>query len=154
MTETLTLSSPLELQPTSDVSEATIPTTEAPKQNAVRSPVIETMHSVTERFGLNKKQRMIYNIVAQKFVNQNILKVDNNGEPLQMLMTGPGSTGKTHAVRALQELMKLHNSQHLIHFLGPTGTSAKQTGGMTCQGRCGHQKHVTTRSSRERTLWE
>ena len=27
-------------------------------------------------------------------------------------------------------------------------------GGAVCQGRCGHQKHVTTRSSRERTLWE
>ena len=48
-----------------------------------------------------------------------------------MLMTGPGGTGKTHAVRALQELMKLHNSEHLIRFLGPTGTSAKQIGGMT-----------------------
>ncbi|KAF9779878.1 hypothetical protein BJ322DRAFT_975767, partial [Thelephora terrestris] len=51
--------------------------------------------------------------------------------PLRMLMTGPGGTGKTHAVRALQELMRLHNSQHLIRFLGPTGTSAKQIGGMT-----------------------
>ena len=47
-----------------------------------------------------------------------------------MLMTEPGGTGKTHAVRVLQELMKLHNSQHLICFLGPMGRSVKQIGEM------------------------
>jgi hypothetical protein len=48
-----------------------------------------------------------------------------------MLMTGPGGTGKMHAVKALQKLMTLHNAQHLIRFLGPTGSSAKQIGGTT-----------------------
>ena len=113
------------------VPGAPIPVTEAPKLGTASSSVAETVRSVAEKFGLNKKQEMVYNIVSQKFINQNILKVDDGREPLRMLMTGPGGTGKTHAVRALQELMKLHNSQHLIRFLGPTGTSAKQIGGMT-----------------------
>ena len=127
-TETLTVSPLLGLPLASGVP---IPVTEAPKLGIASSSVAETVRSVAEKFGLNKKQKMVYNIVSQKFINQNILKVDESREPLRMLMTGPGGTGKTHAVRALQELMKLHNSQHLIRFLGPTGTSAKQIGGMT-----------------------
>lgn len=111
--------------------EGPICATEA--QNRSTEPLLafETVHSVADKFGLNEKQRVVYNIIAQKFVNQHILKANNGKEPLRMLMTGPGGTGKTHAVRALQELMKLHNSQHFIRFLGPTGTSAKQIGGMT-----------------------
>ena len=113
------------------VPEVPVPATEALKQGVIPSSAAETVDSIAEKFGLNKKQRMVYDIIAQKFVNQCILKVDDGKEPLRMLMTGPGGTGKTHAVRALQELMKLHGSAHLIRFLGPTGTSAKQIGGMT-----------------------
>ena len=46
-------------------------------------------------------------------------------------MTGPGGIGKTHAMKALQKLMTLHKLQHLIWFLGPTGSSAKKIGGTT-----------------------
>ena len=127
-TETLTICLPLE--PPS-ISEAPVSATEAPKQNTTASSVAETVRFVAEKFSLNEKQKMVYNIIAQKFVNQHVLKVDDGKEPLWMLMTGLGGTGKAHAVRALQELMKLHNLEHLIRFLGPTGTSAKQIGGMT-----------------------
>ena len=110
---------------------APTPATEAPNRHTELSTVAETVQLVAEKFCLNEKQRMVYQIIAQKFVNQQVLKLDDGKGPLRMLMTGPGGTGKTHAVRALQELMKLHKSQHLIRFLGPTGTSAKQIGGMT-----------------------
>ena len=113
-TETLTQYILPELPSTSDRAPA--PMTEVPKPNATPSSVAETVCSVAEKFDLNEEQRMIYDIVVRKFVNQNILKTDNGGEPLRVLMTGPGGTGKTHAVKALQELMKLHNSQHLIRF--------------------------------------
>ena len=128
-TETLTLHPPT--RPHSVFDETSVPATDARKQNTVPSSVAETMRSVADKFGLNEKQRMVYNIIAQKFVNQHVLKVDDGKKPLRMLMTGPGGTGKTHAVKALQELMKLFKLQHLIRFLGPTGTSAKQIGGMT-----------------------
>ena len=113
------------------VLEVPIPMTESPNQGIAPSLAAKTVYFVAEKFDLNKKQKMVYDIVAQKFVDQCIHKVDNGREPLQMLMTRLGGTGKTHAFRALQELMKLHNSAHLIQFLGPTGTSAKQIGGMT-----------------------
>lgn len=81
--------------------------TEVPKQNFPTSSVAQTVQSVAESFALNKEQKTVYDIVAARFVNQNV------------------------AVKALQELMRLHNSQYIIRFLGPTGSSAKQIGGMT-----------------------
>ena len=81
---------------------------------------------VAREFELNKKQRIVYNIISHKFVDQYVLKVSKEMKPLRMLMTGPGSTGKTHAVKALQKLMMLHKMQHLIWFLGLMGSSVKQ----------------------------
>ena len=108
-----------------------VPATETFTCSTEPSSVAETLHAVAKKFSLNEKQTMVYNIIARRFVDQHVFKVENKGEPLRMLMTGPGGTGKTHAVRALQELMKLYKLQHLIRFLGPTGTSAKQIGGTT-----------------------
>ena len=128
-TETLTFSLPLIRPPPSDNAYA--PATEAPKQECGLSSVAESVRAVAEEFSLNEKQKIVYNIVARKFIDQHILKIADDGKPLRMVMTGPGGTGKTHAVKALQKLMTLHNLQHLIRFLGPTGSSAKQIGGTT-----------------------
>lgn len=129
MTEAVTFSLLL-AYPTAS-NGAYIPAMEALKQGSESSSVAESIQVVADEFHLNNKQRMVYNVVAQKFVNQHILKVTDNGKPLQMVMTGPGGTGKMHAVKALQRLMMLHNLQYLIQFLGPTGLSAKQIGGTT-----------------------
>ena len=127
--ETTAFSLPL-MQPL--ISEETyVPTTESLKRGHERTSMAESMCAVAEEFNLNEKQRMVYDIVASKFVDQHVLKIANEARPLRMLMTGPGGTGKTHAVKALQKLMTLHNLRHLIRFLGPTGSSAKQIGGTT-----------------------
>ncbi|KAF9645466.1 hypothetical protein BDM02DRAFT_3101269, partial [Thelephora ganbajun] len=125
----MTISLPLTHSVASD--DAYVPATEVLKKNCALSSVAESVCAVAEEFGLNEKQRMVYDIVARKFIDQHVLKVVDSGKPLRMLMTGPGGTGKTHAVKALQKLMMLHNLQHLIRFLGPTGSSAKQIGGTT-----------------------
>ena len=52
--------------------------TEAPKLGITSSFAAETVPFVAEKFGLNKKQEMVYNIISQKFINQNILKVDES----------------------------------------------------------------------------
>ena len=111
-TEMANLSLPLVYPPTFD--DAYVPVTEALRQDRKLSSVAESVCAIAEEFGLNEKQMMVYNIVACKFVDQHILKVADDGKPLRMLMTGPGGTGKTHAVKALQKLMTLHNLQHLI----------------------------------------
>ncbi|KDQ05683.1 hypothetical protein BOTBODRAFT_89418, partial [Botryobasidium botryosum FD-172 SS1] len=50
---------------------------------------------------------------------------------LRMFMTGPGGTGKTHVVKALQALMSLYGCSHCIRFLAPTGTAAALIDGTT-----------------------
>jgi len=128
-TETTSFSLPLTQPPVFDY--ACVPATEALKRGCEPTSVAESICAVAEEFGLNEKQRMVYDIVARKFIDQHVLKTTDDGKPLRMLMTGPGGTGKTHAVKALQKLMTLHKLQHLIRFLGPTGSSAKQIGGTT-----------------------
>jgi predicted ATPase len=48
-----------------------------------------------------------------------------------MLMTGPGGTGKTHVVKAVQQVMSHYGAAHQIHFLAPTGSAASLINGMT-----------------------
>ncbi|KAG2108184.1 uncharacterized protein F5147DRAFT_577074, partial [Suillus discolor] len=50
---------------------------------------------------------------------------------LTMLMTGPGATGKTHVVKAVQAVMHHYGCAHLIRFLAPTGSAAALIDGMT-----------------------
>ena len=46
-------------------------------------------------------------------------------------MTGPGGTGKTHVVKAVQKVMEHYNATHRIRFLAPTGLAASLIDGMT-----------------------
>ncbi|KAG2048424.1 hypothetical protein BDR06DRAFT_826771, partial [Suillus hirtellus] len=58
-------------------------------------------------------------------------------EQLWMLMTGPGGTGKTHVVKAIQHVMQHYGSAHLIRFLAPTGSAAALIDSMTVhKGLC------------------
>ncbi|KAG2135304.1 hypothetical protein DEU56DRAFT_721738, partial [Suillus clintonianus] len=50
---------------------------------------------------------------------------------LIMLMTGPGGTGKTHVVKAVQSVMQHYGCAHIIRFLAPTGSAAALIDGMT-----------------------
>jgi len=150
--ETIAFSLPLMQLPTPE--EMYVPATESLKQGCESTSVAESICAVAEEFGLNEKQRMVYNIVARKFVDQHVLKIANEGKPLRMLMTGPGGTGKTHAVKALQKLMTLHNSQHLIRFLGPTGSSAKQIGGTTIHKGLGLSIALKSKGHRNRKAGE
>ena len=52
-------------------------------------------------------------------------------EPLRMLLTGPGGTGKTHVVKALWGVMAEYGCQHLLRLLAPTGSAASLIEGMT-----------------------
>ena len=48
-----------------------------------------------------------------------------------MLMTGPGGTGKTHIVKAVQEVMRHYGAAHKIRYLAPTSSAAALIDGMT-----------------------
>ena len=52
-------------------------------------------------------------------------------EPIQMLMTGPAGTGKTHVVNAVHALMAEYGDEHALRLLAPTGSAASLIDGMT-----------------------
>jgi SpoVK/Ycf46/Vps4 family AAA+-type ATPase len=79
---------------------------------------------------LNSKQKVAYRIVTNHFIHCYILK-DAHENPLRMLMTGPGGTGKTYIVNAPKEVMAAYRSDHKIRFLAPTGSAAALINGMT-----------------------
>ena len=58
-------------------------------------------------------------------------ETDTETEPLHMLMTGPGGTGKTHIVKAVQKVMNYYGYVHKIRFLAPTSSAALLINRMT-----------------------
>ena len=70
-TETLTLPPQLKFEM---VSGTPTLATEAPKQDAVPSSIAKTVQSVADDFSLNEQQRIVYDIIAEKFVNQCVLR--------------------------------------------------------------------------------
>ena len=57
--------------------------------------------------------------------------IEADAEPLCMLMTRPGGTGKTPVVKAVQKVMDHYGCAHKIRFLAPTGSAAALIDGMT-----------------------
>ena len=89
------------------------------------------MSNIALEYKLNYKQKITYNIIAEYFINRYILKRPTEITYLNLLMTGPGGTGKTHVVRAVQQLMQYFNCGYMIRFLAPTGSAASLIEGMT-----------------------
>jgi len=90
----------------------------------------EIVSLVEQEFSLNYKQTCAFKIISTHFIKRFIVK-NSSEKPLRMLMTGPGGTGKTHVVKALQKVMKFYGCEHKIRFLAPTGSAASLIDGMT-----------------------
>ena len=52
-------------------------------------------------------------------------------EYLSPLLTGPGGMGKTHAVKAIQQVMEAYGRTNNICFLAPSGAAATLINRMT-----------------------
>ncbi|KAG1898387.1 uncharacterized protein F5891DRAFT_982016 [Suillus fuscotomentosus] len=86
---------------------------------------------IGNEYHLNEKQWVAFRIIAEHFVHKFIERQDDPAVPLTMLMTGPGGTGKTHIVKAVQAVMEYYGYGHIIHFLAPTGSAVALIDGMT-----------------------
>ena len=91
----------------------------------------DVIEKVGKEFELNEKQWVAFRIIARSFVSRYVEETDTETEPLRMLMTGPGGTGKTHIVKAVQKVMDYYGCAHKIRFLAPTGSAASLINGMT-----------------------
>lgn len=76
---------------------------------------------ISELFNLNKEQHILYEICVKQFIQLNTFRnghstsdIDNHSKPLQMVLTGPGDTGKTHIVNALKAIMNEYKCVHQI----------------------------------------
>ena len=99
----------------------------------------EICTQISQKYQLNKKQKMVFVIVSNAWLElyawqQRHTFENTNCEPppqLRMVITGPGGTGKTYAIGAVNNVMNVYGCEHCIHYLAPTGGAAKIIGGMT-----------------------
>ena len=91
----------------------------------------DVIRKVGNELNLNEKQWVAFKIIARSFIREHVEGIKSDSEPLRMLMTGPGGTGKTHVVKAVQQVMEHYGCAHKIRFLAPTGSAATLIDGMT-----------------------
>ena len=78
----------------------------------------DVINNIGSKFGLNKKQWIAFRLVARSFIKTHA-SMSDHPQPIRILLTGPGGTGKTHVVNALRALMAEYGSEHTLHFLAP-----------------------------------
>ncbi|KAG1901582.1 uncharacterized protein F5891DRAFT_1187439 [Suillus fuscotomentosus] len=81
----------------------------------------DIVNDIGTSFSLNVAQWRAFHIITSHFLVKYVSKKPDavEQEPLTMLMTGPGGTGKTHVVKAVQAVMHHYGCDHLIRFLAP-----------------------------------
>ncbi|THU89848.1 hypothetical protein K435DRAFT_677002, partial [Dendrothele bispora CBS 962.96] len=92
--------------------------------------VDQLLERISESYQLNRKQKMAFTIISRSYINRFLFGTEQ-GEPLKMLLTGPGGTGKTHTVKAVREVMSHFGRENRICFLAPTGSAASLIQGTT-----------------------
>ncbi|KAJ8580979.1 hypothetical protein M405DRAFT_693549, partial [Rhizopogon salebrosus TDB-379] len=78
--------------------------------------------------------------------------IKQSNEPLRLFLSGPGGTGKTHSIMALQSLMTCYNFQHILRFLAPTGSAASLIDGVTIHKAFGIKIQAKDKGHLTRTL--
>jgi PIF1-like helicase len=126
--------SPFEKIGSNKNASSNCPHTEAPNLNTSDETTDldpeEIINQVGSEHQLNSKQWVAFQIIARSFIKTH-LEMSDTPEPIRILLTGPGGTGKTHVVNALRALMEIYGSEHTLRFLAPTGSAASLIDGMT-----------------------
>ncbi|KAJ7720689.1 hypothetical protein B0H16DRAFT_1234024, partial [Mycena metata] len=81
--------------------------------------------SIVKSFGLNQEQARAFSIVAQHSLEPNPQK------PLRMYLGGPGGTGKSRVIDALQEFFLSRSEERRFRLSSYTGVAARNISGMT-----------------------
>ncbi|KAJ3935346.1 MAG: hypothetical protein NXY57DRAFT_862450, partial [Lentinula lateritia] len=93
----------------------------------------ELKSRIRKEFGLNSEQQIAFDIISSMVIYREILKVPEwiTKPALVMNLTGPGGTGKTHVIWAVQEVMKHYGVEYAYRALAPTGNAASLVNGKT-----------------------
>ncbi|THU91667.1 hypothetical protein K435DRAFT_598250, partial [Dendrothele bispora CBS 962.96] len=92
--------------------------------------VEDLLERISVSYKLNTKQKMAFTIISKAYINRFLFGIER-GDPLRMLLTGPGGTGKTHTVKAVRQVMSHFGRENRIRFLAPTGSAASLIEGTT-----------------------
>jgi PIF1-like helicase len=99
----------------------------------------ELLNRIIQEETLNRKQTIAFRIIANSFFKLMDDRKHGINSPidskyrkyLSLLLTGPGGTGKTHVVKAIQRVMEAYGRANNIRFLAPSGAAAALIDGMT-----------------------
>jgi ATP-dependent exoDNAse (exonuclease V) alpha subunit len=140
---------------------ANCPDTDVP--NIAQATYSSSMNSqsiiedIASSFQFNQKQQIAFEIAAKCFVESHTAKKAGKiiqREPMRLLLTGPGGTGKTHVVKGLRAVMAAYGCEHKIRFLAPTGSAAALIDGMTIHKGLGIKIHSNDKGKGSRKLGE
>ena len=113
----------------------------------------DIINTVGNNYNLQSQQWIAFRIIARSFIRRYVFKYDDEN-PLRMLLTGPGGTGKSHVVKAVQSVMEYYNASHTIRFLAPTGSAASLIDGMTIHKGLGIKVQSNEKGKGNRKLGE
>ncbi|KAJ3778445.1 hypothetical protein FB446DRAFT_631927, partial [Lentinula raphanica] len=96
------------------------------------------MDNVALDFNLTHEQIIAFNIITTDVICRHVFHSTDwlHRKPLVMFLTGPGGTGKTHVVRAVQKVMDLYGLNHGYRSLAPTANAASLINGTTLHSGC------------------
>jgi len=91
---------------------------------------------ISRKFQLNEKQYVAFRLIADRLMSE--LEADGGDpisakrpEQLRLFIGGPGGTGKSLVIKAVQELFEKQGRRQWLQTCGPTGTSAFNVMGST-----------------------
>ena len=79
---------------------------------------------IAERWTLNDQQSLAFRIIANRVT-------ESNGEPLRMILSGAGGTGKSRVINALTDMFEQRGEARRFHLASYTGVAAKNINGST-----------------------
>jgi PIF1-like helicase len=96
------------------------------------------MDQIANNFELTEEQRVAFTIIASTIICREVFHFPQwiKQDQLRMLLTGPGGTGKTHVVHAVQVIMSLYGLPHGYCSLAPTAYAALLIDGTTLHSGC------------------
>ena len=102
--------------------------------NAVSQTELITENMLTEitnEFTLNQKQTIAFMKIGQTLITENNKTDDDNTNQLLAYIGGPGGTGKSQMIKAVQKLFSKTNKKSWLRTSAYTGTAASNVNGST-----------------------
>ncbi|KAJ6600823.1 hypothetical protein B0H10DRAFT_1716550, partial [Mycena sp. CBHHK59/15] len=101
-----------------------------------------------KKWTLNHEQAHAFRIIASH-------SLEEKPQQLRMLLSGPGGTGKSRVIHALQDFFWMRGQERRFRLAAYTGVAARNIKGMTLHSARCSQKSAKNRTRRDLTaMWE